>query len=106
MTIQRNGSDLFIETNQEEKVCFVRPSVDVLFWSIQKLSLPHVAAIILTGMGQDGKEGCLSLHKNGTPIIIQDEPSSIVWGMPGSVAETGIQSLEEDFTESLIILIN
>lgn len=96
MTVEKKGADLVVGINQDEKVCFVRPSVDVLFWSVQKLALPHVAAIILTGMGQDGKDGCLSLAETGAPIVIQDQASSVVWGMPGAVAETGIQSLEED----------
>jgi two-component system chemotaxis response regulator CheB len=96
MTVEKKGTDLVVGINQGEKVCFVRPSVDVLFWSVQKLALPHVSAIIMTGMGSDGKEGCESLAKDGYPIVIQDEESCVVWGMPGAVADSGVQSLEEN----------
>lgn len=96
MTVERKNSELIIGINQEEKVCYVRPSVDVLFWSVAKLKLPHTTAIILTGMGADGKEGSVTLHNDGHPVVIQDKQSSVVWGMPGAVAETGIQSKECD----------
>lgn len=96
MTVERQGTALTIGLNQDAKVCYVRPSVDVLFWSVAKLKLPHVTAIILTGMGSDGKEGCSTLHQDNHPIVIQDKASSIVWGMPGSIAEIGIQSKEMD----------
>lgn len=96
LEIVKEGTDLVCRINQNEKVCFVRPSADVLFSSVNKLSLPHVKAIVLTGMGSDGKNGCLELASNGYPIIIQDKESSIVWGMPGAIAEAGIQNYEAD----------
>lgn len=96
MTVDKKDSRFVIGINQDEKVCFVRPSVDVMFDSVVKLQLPHVTGIILTGMGSDGKDGCLNMSKSGHPIVIQDKDSSVVWGMPGSVAETGVHSLEAD----------
>lgn len=96
LEIVKEGPNLVCRINQNEKVCFVRPSADVLFSSVNKLSLPHVKAIVLTGMGSDGKNGCLELASSGYPIIIQNKESSVVWGMPGAVAQTGIQNHEAD----------
>ncbi|OUR96117.1 hypothetical protein A9Q84_07070 [Halobacteriovorax marinus] len=80
-----------ITLNQNEKVCFVRPSVDVLFRSIARNFKEQVMAITLTGMGDDGANGSAELKKNGCYHFIQDESSSIVWGMPGAVQKSGIE---------------
>lgn len=91
-------SDKVIQLNQNEKVCFVRPSVDVTLQSL-KNSQMKIAVIILTGMGEDGANGCLDLKKTGADIFIQDKESSVVWGMPGAVyrelPDTKIVSLDE-----------
>lgn len=76
-----------IKLNQAEKVCYVRPSVDVLFNSVAKHNGFHSVAIVLTGMGEDGAQGCLKLKQVGCEIFIQDKESSVVWGMPGAVAK-------------------
>ncbi len=47
-------------------------------------------AVVLTGMGRDGFEGCQHLSKVGADIVVQDEASSVVWGMPGFIAKAGI----------------
>ncbi len=44
---------------------------------------------VLTGMGEDGKEGCISLKNAGASVMIQDQATSVVWGMPGAVHEVG-----------------
>lgn len=77
--------DLTIGLNQEEKVCYVRPAVDVMFNSVANSFKGQVLSIVLTGMGEDGTDGCTTLSKYGAYQFIQDEESSIVWGMPGSV---------------------
>lgn len=61
-----------------------KPSVDVLFRSAEKTCGANVLGVLLTGMGQDGAAGAAVLHRAGAKIIVQDEESSIVWGMPGS----------------------
>jgi two-component system chemotaxis response regulator CheB len=71
-----------------EKGC--RPSVDKLFRTGAEIYRQHVVGIILTGMGTDGTEGGKVLKRYGAPIIIQDEPSSVVWGMPGCAKNAGI----------------
>lgn len=67
-----------------------RPSVDVLFQSVAASFKGKVLAIIMTGMGRDGTEGVRSLKQKGAMCLIQDQDSSIVWGMPGSVYEAGL----------------
>jgi two-component system chemotaxis response regulator CheB len=46
--------------------------------------------VVLTGMGNDGGVGCEHLHEQGAQILVQDEASSVVWGMPGLVARKGL----------------
>jgi len=76
--------DKTIHLDQSEKVCFVRPSVDVTLLSLKKSNL-KVAILMLTGMGEDGANGCVELKQLGADIYIQDKESSVVWGMPGAV---------------------
>jgi two-component system chemotaxis response regulator CheB len=49
-----------------------------------------VLAVVLTGMGDDGREGCEAVAATGGRVIVQDEQTSVVWGMPGSVVSSGI----------------
>jgi len=63
-----------------------------MFRSVAQHYGGRVLAVILTGMGQDGLRGAQSLHDLGAEIVVQDEASSVVWGMPGYVARAGIAS--------------
>jgi two-component system chemotaxis response regulator CheB len=51
---------------------------------------PGVLAVVLTGMGQDGLRGCERVREAGGQVIVQDEATSVVWGMPGLVARAGL----------------
>lgn len=62
-----------------------KPSVDLTFSSVARLYGGDVLAIILTGMGADGKEGCKKLKEKGAKIWAQDEKSCVVYGMPQAV---------------------
>jgi two-component system response regulator WspF len=66
-----------------------KPSVDVLFRSVERHWRTRGVAVLLTGMGRDGAKGLLSLHRAGWHTIAQDEGSSIVYGMPRAAAELG-----------------
>ncbi len=79
-----------LRVNQEARENFCRPSVDVLFRSVAKVYGGRALAVILTGMGQDGLTGCEALRAAGARIYVQDEASSVVWGMPGFVARSGL----------------
>ena len=90
MVVQEDGGPIYLRTHQEPRENFCRPSVDVLFRSIAEVYGAGALGIILTGMGQDGLKGCEALSAAGSPIIVQDEASSVVWGMPGFVARAGL----------------
>ncbi len=68
---------------------FCRPSVDPMLESVARTFGPSALAVILTGMGRDGADGCRSIRDAGGWIIVQDESTSVVWGMPGAVATSG-----------------
>jgi len=90
ITLSRQGTDVKILTNQEAPENSCRPAVDPLFRSVANLYGDKTLAVILTGMGQDGLAGCETIHEKGGQIIVQDEESSVVWGMPGFVARANL----------------
>ncbi len=67
-----------------------RPAVDVLFRSVVRTFGDSTLGVILTGMGQDGLSGCRLLREAGGQIVVQDEATSVVWGMPGFVAKADL----------------
>jgi two-component system chemotaxis response regulator CheB len=90
--LERSNGALHLRSNQGPRENFCRPSVDVLFRSVAEAFGSRTLAVVLTGMGQDGLKGCQSLVSKGAQIIVQDEASSVVWGMPGFVARSGLAS--------------
>lgn len=66
-----------------------RPAVDRLFHSAAAAYGKGLLAIVLTGMGQDGTAGSREVRRLGGHVWVQDEASSVVWGMPGSVVKAG-----------------
>lgn len=89
MLLEKHGFGARIVTNQEARENSCRPAVDVLFRSAAKIYGAGVLGVVLTGMGQDGLLGCQNIREAGGKIIVQDEASSVVWGMPGSVVNSG-----------------
>lgn len=71
-----------------------RPSADVLFRSAVKVYGSHLLGVVMTGMGEDGSGGAREICAAGGRVIIQDEESSVVWGMPGAVARLGLADRE------------
>jgi two-component system chemotaxis response regulator CheB len=90
MVIESAEGGPVIRTNRGQKENFCRPSVDVLFRSVASVYGARALAVVLTGMGQDGLKGCEMMRKVGARIYVQDEASSVVWGMPGFVARSGL----------------
>jgi len=90
MVVREENGVPCLQTHQGPKENFCRPSVDVLFRSVAGLYGDRALAVVLTGMGQDGLKGCEALRKAGARIYVQDEASSVVWGMPGFVARAGL----------------
>ena len=86
-----NGPVIRLHQAAPENSC--RPAVDVLFRSVAGVYGPRALAVVLTGMGQDGLRGCQQLASAGAEIYVQDEATSVVWGMPGQVAKAGLADL-------------
>lgn len=71
-----------------------RPSVDVLFQSASHCYSSGLVALVLTGMGQEGREGAAWIKAAGGQVYTQTEASSTVWGMPRAVKESGLSDGE------------
>jgi two-component system chemotaxis response regulator CheB len=69
---------------------YCRPAVDVMMRSVVDTWRGNVLAVVLTGMGSDGARGCADVVAAGGSVVIQDEASSVVWGMPGAVVAAGL----------------
>jgi two-component system chemotaxis response regulator CheB len=90
MIIKGKGGPIELNQNPPENFC--RPAVDPMFRSVSAAYGAATLAVVLTGMGADGREGArVIVGSNGT-VIAQDEASSVVWGMPGAVAQAGLAS--------------
>jgi two-component system chemotaxis response regulator CheB len=90
MTLERHGIEVQLQLNQEAPENSCRPAVDPLFRSAATVFGPNVLAVVLTGMGSDGVQGAQHIRERGGQVLIQDEESSVVWGMPGQVAAAGL----------------
>ncbi len=88
--VKEHGGRYQIATDDGALVNSCRPSVDVLFDSVAKVYGSATLAAVLTGMGQDGLNGSRRIAEAGGRIIAQDQSTSVVWGMPGHVASTGL----------------
>lgn len=92
MLVVNRGAGLVLSLSKEAPENFCRPAVDPMLRSIVRAYGRKVLAAILTGMGQDGLKGCQDVTAAGGVVIGQDEASSVVWGMPGAVAQAGLCS--------------
>ena len=90
MVLEKQNNRLKINLTEEALVNFVRPSIDITMTSAAEVFGSNVIGIILTGMGKDGLEGIRNIKQKGGLIIIQDEETSVVWGMPKVVYEAGL----------------
>ena len=82
------GLELALHQGPHENGC--RPSADPLFRSVAETFGRSSLGIVLTGMGQDGTLGARAIRDAGGSMVVQDEASSVIWGMPGSVARAGL----------------
>lgn len=92
MLLVKNGNDSVIKLSDAPPVNFCKPAVDPLFKSVVEIYGAATLGVVLTGMGSDGAEGVRKIGEAGGSVIAQDEESSVVWGMPGAAAHTGMCS--------------
>jgi len=90
LVVARDAAGVRVAVNQEPAENSCRPAADVLFRSIAKVFGPAALGVVLTGMGQDGLRGCEAIRAAGGRVVVQDEATSVVWGMPGAVARAGL----------------
>jgi two-component system chemotaxis response regulator CheB len=89
----KGTASLQIELDDSSPVNFVRPSADVLFMSAAECESCKILAVVLTGMGYDGARGAAAVRSAGGRVIVQDEKTSVVFGMPRSVIGAGAADL-------------
>jgi two-component system chemotaxis response regulator CheB len=92
MRVARHEGKPVVALDDEPPVNFCKPAVDPLFSSAAALWGGAALAIVLTGMGIDGTRGAADIVARRGSVIAQDEATSVVWGMPGSVAHAGLCS--------------
>jgi two-component system chemotaxis response regulator CheB len=105
LAFRRDGNDVFTVLTDEPPLRSCRPSVDYTFSSIADVWQGNVLAVIMTGMGDDGCEGCRRLKDLGANIVTQDEKTCVVYGMPRGVNEAGLadQTCRLDQLSSVIV---
>ncbi len=92
LTVEERGDALTVRLTGGRMASGCLPSVDPMLSSLARLKRPGTVAVILSGMGRDGVEGARHLVAAGGSVLVQDEATSAVWGMPRAVAEAGFAS--------------
>jgi two-component system chemotaxis response regulator CheB len=89
MLLRRSGGRYYINVKTGPRVCYQRPSVDVLFSSVAEAAGADAVGALLTGMGNDGAQGLLKMRQSGARTIAQDEATCVVYGMPREAVQLG-----------------
>jgi len=90
MILEAHRQQVRLRLNQDPMVNFVRPAIDVTMFSAAEIFGKDIIGVILTGMGRDGLEGARRVKEKGGRIIVQDEETSVIWGMPKSIIKAGL----------------
>lgn len=90
LTVQKNDKDICVDLNSEPPENYCRPSANQLFKSAAEVYKGNLLSIVLTGIGQDGLEGARHVAQTGGAIVVQDQETSVVWGMPKAIYEAGL----------------
>ncbi len=89
LLVRKHGHELVCKLDTGKPVNRHKPSVEVMFNSLQELDVKNITTVMLTGMGEDGAEAMKALVDNGAYSLVQDEATSLVWGMPGAAVRLG-----------------
>lgn len=105
MLIEGKAGNAVIKIIESEPSLTYKPSVDVTFRSVNNVFPAKTLAIVLTGMGADGREGARMLKAQGSEIWTQDEESCVVYGMPAAIVDAGLSDKVlniNEFTEAIV----
>ncbi len=86
----RQGSSVHATRVEGDFAAHYTPAVDPMLSAAAKAYGDATVAIVLSGMGIDGLDGARDVRSHGGTVIVQDEESSVVWGMPGHIAKSGL----------------
>jgi two-component system chemotaxis response regulator CheB len=89
LVVVRDGARYCCKLLDSEPVNRHKPAVDMLFDSVAETAADNAIGVLLTGMGRDGSKGLKRMHDAGAITIVQDEQSSVIWGMPHAAIEAG-----------------
>lgn len=92
MLVEMKGGHRVIKLDKGPAENFCRPAADPMLRSIARAYGGRALVLVLTGMGQDGLQGARAVVEAGGTLLAQDEATSVVWGMPGAVAQAGLCS--------------
>jgi len=90
MVVENRGNDLTIAINQDPEENFCRPAIDPMVRSIASIYGSSTLFIIMTGMGKDGLDAAKAVKAMEGRVVAQNEETSVVWGMPGTVVKAGL----------------
>lgn len=93
LTVVRQAGKLFANLSDAPPENFCRPAVDPMFRSVAEVCRSAAVGVVMTGMGADGAKGAKALRAAGAPVVVQDEATSVVWGMPGATVALDAASL-------------
>jgi two-component system, chemotaxis family, protein-glutamate methylesterase/glutaminase len=99
LTVVRDGARYVCRLDDGTPVSHHKPSVDVLFRSVAHNVGADAIGVLLTGMGKDGAHGLKEMLEAGSSTLIQDEATSVVWGMPGAAFAIGAAQIAVPLTE-------
>ncbi|MCL4313969.1 MAG: chemotaxis response regulator protein-glutamate methylesterase [Actinobacteria bacterium] len=90
LVVRSRAGEVIVDSDDGPPENSVKPSVDVLFRSAVEVWGGALLGVVLTGMGQDGLLGARKIVSAGGRVVVQDEATSVVWGMPGAIAKENI----------------
>ena len=92
LLLERQGADVVMRVVDDPPENSCKPSVDLLFKSAAQVYGRRLLGLVMTGMGNDGLQGSHRIVESGGHVWVQDQASSVVWGMPGAVTQAGLAS--------------
>lgn len=99
LAVSRSGTGCVVQVNQGLPENSCRPAADVLMRTAAATWGANTLGVVLTGMGQDGLRGAQDIHDAGGQVFVQDEETSVVWGMAGTVAHHGLADKQVPLNE-------